>query len=179
MDWGGVLGAVRTSVLSCNGTPAKIRDVVFIPRTTWDNAIKLVKGKGQPPSDGTAPPDRDLTPVESARMGIFRRVCFCRVDAEPDGPGRGVLLGNQVNNQRFQDLGSSPASFEASRWADFFACLPGHSVKLADAIQAYIQAKLRGPLCWVELPTDAWPPEIMYWKFRRPGETRQSIVRTS
>ena len=87
--------------------------------------------------------------------------------------GRGVLLGNQVKNQHweaafFQDLGNSPASFEASRWADFFGCLPGHSVKLADAIQAYIQAKLKGPLCWVELPTDAWPPEIQYWKFRRP-----------
>ena len=87
--------------------------------------------------------------------------------------GRGVLLGNQVKNQHweaafFQDLGNSPASFEASRWADFYGCLPGHSVKLADAIQAYIQAKLKGPLCWVELPTDAWPPEIQYWKFRRP-----------
>ena len=87
--------------------------------------------------------------------------------------GRGVLLGNQVKNQHweaafFQDLGNSPASFEASRWADFFGCLPGHCVKLADAIQAYIQAKLKGPLCWVELPTDAWSPEIQYWKFRRP-----------
>ena len=87
--------------------------------------------------------------------------------------GRGVLLGSQVKNQHweaafFQDLGNSPASFEASRWADFYGCLPGHSVKLADAIQAYIQAKLKGPLCWVELPTDAWPPEIQYWKFRRP-----------
>ena len=87
--------------------------------------------------------------------------------------GRGVLLCNQVKNQHweaafFQDLGNSPASFEASRWADFYGCLPGHAVKLADAIQAYIQAKLKGPLCWVELPTDAWPPEIQYWKFRRP-----------
>ena len=87
--------------------------------------------------------------------------------------GRGVLLGNQVKNQHwkaafFQDLGNSPASFEASRWADFYGCLPGHAVKLADAIQSYIQAKLKGPLCWVELPTDAWPPEIQYWKFRRP-----------
>ena len=38
--------------------------------------------------------------------------------------GRGVLLGNQVKNQFweaafFQDLGNSPATFEASRWADF------------------------------------------------------------
>lgn len=61
--------------------------------------------------------------------------------------GRGVLLGNQVKNQYreaafFQDLGNSPASFEASRWVDFYGCLPGHDVKLADAIQAYIQANL-------------------------------------
>ena len=61
--------------------------------------------------------------------------------------GRGVLLGNQVKNQSweaafFQDLGNSPATFEASRWADFYGCLPGNDVKLADAIQAYIQAIL-------------------------------------
>ena len=45
--------------------------------------------------------------------------------------GRGVLLGNQVKNQHweaafFQDLGNSPATFEASRWADFYGCIPGH-----------------------------------------------------
>lgn len=66
--------------------------------------------------------------------------------------GRGVLLGNQVKNQFreaafFQDLGNSPASFEASRWVDFYGRLPGHDVKLADAIQAYIQAKLTGAKC--------------------------------
>ena len=48
--------------------------------------------------------------------------------------GRGVLLGNQVKNQFweaafFQDLGNSPATFEAPRWADFYGCLPGHGVK--------------------------------------------------
>ena len=87
--------------------------------------------------------------------------------------GRGVLLGNQVKNQFweaafFQDLGNSPATFEASRWADFYGCLPGHGVKLADAIQAYIQAVLTGPPCWVELPEDAWPDDIDFRKFRRP-----------
>lgn len=79
--------------------------------------------------------------------------------------GRGVLLGNQVKNQNFeaalfQDLGNSPASFEPSRWADMFGCLPGHKVQLADAIQAYIQASLTGVACWVELPDEAWPPWI-------------------
>ena len=87
--------------------------------------------------------------------------------------GRGVLLGNQVKNQFweaafFQDLGNSPATFEASRWADFYGCLPGHGVKLADAIQAYIQAVLTGPPCWVELPDDAWPDDVDFRKFRRP-----------
>ena len=87
--------------------------------------------------------------------------------------GRGVLLGNQVKNQFweaafFQDLGNSPATFEASRWADFYGCLPGHGVKLADAIQAYIQAVLTGPPCWVELPEDAWPDDIDFRKFCRP-----------
>ena len=87
--------------------------------------------------------------------------------------GRGVLLGNQVKNQFweaafFQDLGNSPATFEASRWADFYGCLPGNDVKLADAIQAYIQAKLTGPPFWVELPEDAWPDDINFRKFRRP-----------
>ena len=87
--------------------------------------------------------------------------------------GRGVLLGNQVKSQFweaafFQDLGNSPATFEASRWADFYGCLPGHGVKLADAIQACIQAILTGPPCWVELPEDAWPDDIDFRKFRRP-----------
>ena len=87
--------------------------------------------------------------------------------------GRGVLLGNQVKNQNFeaalfQDLGNSPASFESSRWADMYGCLPGHNVQLADAIQAYIQASLTGVACWVELPDEAWPPWIDRKRYRRP-----------
>ena len=58
--------------------------------------------------------------------------------------GRGVLLGDQVKDQNmeatlFQDLGDSPATFDASRWADYFGCLPGNDVQMADAIQAYIK----------------------------------------
>ena len=39
--------------------------------------------------------------------------------------GRGVLLGDQVKDQNmeaalFQDLGNSPATFDASRWADYY-----------------------------------------------------------
>ena len=54
-----------------------------------------------------------------------------------------MLLGNQVKNQSFeaamfQDLGNSPASFEASRWADFLGCHDGWDAQMADAVQAYI-----------------------------------------
>ena len=49
-----------------------------------------------------------------------------------------------------------------------FGCLPGHNVQLADAIQAYIQAPLSGVACWVELPDEAWPPQIDKRKYRRP-----------
>lgn len=53
--------------------------------------------------------------------------------------GRAVLLGNKVTNQNveaafFQDLGNSPATFEAARWADLYGSLPKNSVMLAGAI---------------------------------------------
>ena len=81
--------------------------------------------------------------------------------------GRGVLLGSQVKNQNweaafFQDLGNSPASFEASRWVDFYGCLPKNGIKVDDAIQAY------KPECWVDLPEDAWPSDVPIKQFRRP-----------
>ena len=46
--------------------------------------------------------------------------------------------------------------------------LPGNDVQMADAMQAYIQAKLSGVHCWVELPDEAWRPSSSRHKFRRP-----------
>ena len=87
--------------------------------------------------------------------------------------GRGGLLGDQVKDQNmeaalFQDLGNSPATFDASRWADYYGCLPGNDVQMADAIQAFFQAKLSGTPCWVELPDEAWHPSANRLKYRRP-----------
>ena len=52
--------------------------------------------------------------------------------------GRVVFQGNQVTNQSweaaiFQDLGSSPATMEASRVADMWGCCPNHNIMQADA----------------------------------------------
>ena len=89
--------------------------------------------------------------------------------------GRGVVLGNQIKNQTsdaalFQDLGNSPAIFEASRWADFLRCLDGWDVQMADAAQAYIHATLLGTPCWIELPAEAVPEDDKgRWnQFKRP-----------
>ena len=68
----------------------------------------------------------------------------------------------------FHDLGNSPATFEASRWADFLGCVEGWEVQVADAIQAYIQAYIQGPALWVELPKEGWPEDGSWNKFRLP-----------
>ena len=39
---------------------------------------------------------------------------------------------------------------------------------MADAVQAYIQATLRGAPCWIELPPEAVPNECNWGKYRRP-----------
>ena len=87
--------------------------------------------------------------------------------------GRGVLLGNQVKNQNFetalfQDLGNSPASFESSRWADMFGCLPGaqrSTGRRHPSVHSGIPN--RRSTCWVELPDEAWLPWIDRKKYEK------------
>ena len=87
---------------------------------------------------------RELQVVVSKRL-------FIRYNGGKERP-----LGSQVKDQDmaktiFKDLGNSPATFAASRWADFLGCVEGWEVQVADAIQAYIQAYIEGPALWVEL----------------------------
>lgn len=61
--------------------------------------------------------------------------------------GRYVLEGNRVKYEHdetalFDELGSSPASMEASKAVDAFGLLPGHCIEQADAQQAYTQSLL-------------------------------------
>eukprot|EP00969_Alexandrium_andersonii_P079096 3488591-Alexandrium_andersonii.AAC.1 len=55
---------------------------------------------------------------------------------------RVVFQGNRVVDQNydaaiFQDLGSTPATLEASRVADAYGAQQGHFAEIADADQAY------------------------------------------
>ena len=84
---------------------------------------------------------------------------------------RVVFQGNRVVNQNweaavFQDLGSSPATMEASRAADAYGFAPGNFAEIADAEQAYIQAEMRGTPTWICLPPEARPPS--WSRYRKP-----------
>ena len=72
---------------------------------------------------------------------------------------RVVFAGDRVVDENweaaiFQDLGSSPAGMEASKATDAYGCLPGNNIMQADAVQAYVQARLEGKETWVLLPDE-------------------------
>mgnify|MGYP002176408590 FL=1 len=123
--------------------------------------------------------------AEARRNGttvhVGRLCCLCvekGSELKADDPrrkfkGRVVFLGNNVKDQNwdyavFQELSSCPATMEGSRSADCYGCLPGHDVMQADAEQAYIQAKLKGTLTWVELPREEWPDDWVKRGMIRP-----------
>jgi len=75
-------------------------------------------------------------------MGCLFGICVQK-NAELDASlrkfkGRVVFQGTQVYDQNhnyfiFQNLGSSPATLQAAKAVDFFSCLPGHVIEVADA----------------------------------------------
>ena len=87
--------------------------------------------------------------------------------------GRGVLLGNRVFDQdfcqaTFSDMGNAPTLMEGARFTDAYGCLPGHGEQQADAVQAYIQAPMRGPICYVSLPPEAVQNPDFYYAVKDP-----------
>lgn len=62
-----------------------------------------------------------------------------------------------MNETQFQDMGSAPAAVEASRACIVKGLPKGNCIAQADAMQAYIQAKLAGVEAWVEIPEEGFP----------------------
>ena len=84
--------------------------------------------------------------------------------------GRVVVLGNSVVDQyhdeaTFRDMGSTPATLEAAKAADFYGCLPGHVIETADGEQAYVQAEMKGTPTWICLPPEQRPA---WWRQQYP-----------
>ena len=71
--------------------------------------------------------------------------------------GRVVFLGDRVRDQFgaaavFEELSSSPAGMEASRFCDFYGSVADHIIEQADATQAYTQASLPHGHTYIKLP---------------------------
>ena len=84
--------------------------------------------------------------------------------------GRVVFQGNMVKDQDYEDaefenLGSSPATMEASKSADAYGCIEGNHIEIADAEQAYIQADMKGKDTWIQIPEEDQPK---WWKEKYP-----------
>ena len=105
---------------------------------------------------------------EDVHMGYIFGICVEKNSELEDGnplkkyKGRFVFQGNRVVDQNygaamFQDLGSAPATMEASKAADFYGCVPGNDIQVADAEQAYVQAPMKGTPTWVALPREHYP----------------------
>ena len=89
-NWAGVAGDLLNGLTLALGNPTKLRDVAFISRPTWDRTVASLKMAEPPPAGspaGTPATERDLTPVESSRIEVFRRVILLRLGIQPDLPG--------------------------------------------------------------------------------------------
>ena len=87
-----------------------------------------------------------------------------------------MFLGDRVKDQYgaaavFDELASSPAGMEASKFCDAYGLLEGHKVECADGLQAYCQAPMGGTECWITVPRDemcgAWRGKDMVVKLEK------------
>ena len=68
------------------------------------------------------------------------------------------MVNQSWEDATFMDMGSAPATLDAARACDFLGCAPGNDGQQADAIQAYVQADMKGRT-WICLPPEARPDD--------------------
>ncbi|CAE7648821.1 unnamed protein product [Symbiodinium sp. CCMP2592] len=77
---------LETAIKLALGQPQRVREIVLIPRPSWDAAIAALKVIPLD-ADGAPEPARDPTLVELARLESVRRVSCLRMGVTPDSPG--------------------------------------------------------------------------------------------
>ena len=88
------------------------------------------------------------------------RIVF-RGDQVRDASGNPVLFGSE-------DTATTPTGLVGLAVCLFYGLRPGHATSVADAIQAYLQAKI-GRETWVIIPRELWLPE---WSERFSPDSR-------
>ena len=76
--------------------------------------------------------------------------------------GRLVFRGDQVKDEQgafavFSEQGISASHLSAGRFIDAIAHLPGNDGATSDAVGAYTQVELGGPVTWISLPRSRRP----------------------
>ena len=88
--------------------------------------------------------------------------------------GRIVFRGDNVKDQDgaiavFQELSASPSAVHTINANICYGCLPGNKTMAADALQAYLQAKLASKYpTWVHVPKELWPAHWHKRGYKRP-----------
>ena len=101
-------------------------------------------------------------------VGMVFGICVEKGSELPEGSpgrkykGRVVFRGSDVRDEShylatFQDLGSAPASMSSGKFLDFLGLLPNWVLMQADAVRAYVQARLQGVPTWVRVPREQCP----------------------
>ena len=159
---------------SCIARPVKGKEVNSNPAARAALDLEWSKLRAKKVWDETTVREKHEVIADARRsrmtvhFGMLNGLCFEKNAELPEGDpqrkfkGRVVFLGNCVRDEHwaqaiFQDLGSSPATMEASKAIDAFGCFPGNLIQQADAEQAYVQAELKGPPLWISLPKYQWP----------------------
>ena len=111
-------------------------------------------------------------------LGQLMTICsikFAELSADQQKyKGRIVFRGDCVKDAEgqaavFQELSAQPTSIHAANMNLAFGCLPGNKTTQADAIAAYVQAKLDSKYpTWVLVPYELWPPEWKKKGYKKP-----------
>ena len=99
----------------------------------------------------------ELHPTQHKYKG---RVVF-RGDQVRDAAGNPVLFGSE-------ETATTPTGLVGLAACLFYGLRPGHATSIADAIQAYLQAKI-GKETWVIIPRELWLPE---WSQKYSADSR-------
>ena len=134
--WAGTSGPVDNLLRERLGDPAKIRDIAFVDRATWDRVTAGLKITVTPASDTNPAVERDLTPVESSRVEIYRRICLLRLGITPDFPGSVGLPVARVN-----PIGMHPTA-TAGGTSSPHGASPTRKLKLSSVIDPTLDAEI-------------------------------------
>jgi len=175
----------------CTHEHPKVKALVtkLLDRKEWDQkAYDAIKKEGRALIDMDTWLESTVTEkvklLESARakgekihLGDLLTLCSIKYyEMHPNWwkhKGRICYRGDNAKDQEgaaavYQELSANPTSIQSANCNMAYGCFPGNKTTTADAVRAYVQAKLRSKSkTWVRIPKELWRPE-WHGKFTQP-----------